>query len=199
MVHLVLDMFMIQASKTHAAVSIIAQHGMMEDCATLTRRLMELGVQAVYIGAESDAREQERRAGRYITYLWRQLPRRIKHRLPPPIRHQWTAMARRYAHLVSRKANKWGPSFFEMFRDIGTEKTYRRDYSLLSAIAHGSSDSQVFTYSRTRIRVHSHQFASALLRFASRYYLGVIEQWDARFNALPAGTLADLVKKVMKR
>src|SRR5258708_39038412 len=101
---MVLDMLMLQAFKAYGAVALLAQHGLMEDSATLARRLMELAVQSVYVGAESEERLRERRAGRYLSFMWRQLPRKIKHRFPPAVRSQWTAIARKHAQLVPRKA-----------------------------------------------------------------------------------------------
>ena len=68
-VHLVLDMLMLQGLKSHAAVSLLAQHGLMEDTASVARRLMELAVQAAYIGLESDEPERRRRAGCHAAFM----------------------------------------------------------------------------------------------------------------------------------
>jgi hypothetical protein len=48
-------MLLVQAQKSHVAVSLLAQHGFMEDTATLASRLLEVSVQAIYIDAEGDA------------------------------------------------------------------------------------------------------------------------------------------------
>ncbi len=196
-VHIVLDMLMIQAGKSHAAVSILAQHGPMEDTATIARRLMELGVQAVYIGAESEDRERKKRAGQYLAFMWRQLPPRIKHRLPSAARREWSAIARGYGRFVSARAKSWGPNWRDMFREIGSESLYVKDYSFLSAIAHGRPDNQFFTFSSRTIRVHSHEFAPALLRYSSRYYLVVAEQWNRLFGVLAEDLFKGLVPEVM--
>jgi hypothetical protein len=196
-VHIVLDMLMLQAGKAHAAVSILAQHGLMEDTATIARRLMELGVQAVYIGAESEDKERQKRAGTYLAFMWRQLPPRIKHRLPLPIRTVWSKIARRHGRFVSAKAKTWGPRWRDMFREIGSETLYLKDYSFLSAIAHGRPDNQFFTFSRSTIKVHSHEFAPVLLGYSSRYYLVVAEQWNRLFKTLPAEVFDTLVRDTM--
>jgi len=172
-------MFMIQAGKSHAAISIIAQHGMMEDTATIARRLMELGVQSVYIGAESEEPERRKRAGRYLTFMWRQLKPRIKHRLPLGARREWSSIARRYGRYVRATAKTWGPNWREMFEATGNEALYVKDYSFLSAVAHGRPDNQFFTFSSSTIRVYSHEFAHVLLNYSSRYYLVVAEQWTS--------------------
>jgi len=195
--HIVLDMLMIQAGKAHAAVSILAQHGMMEDTATIARRLMELGVQALYIGGESEKKERQKRAGTYLAFMWRQLQPRIKHRLPPGARHAWSTIARRYGRFVRSTAKTWGPNWRDMFRAIGNEPLYVKDYSFLSAIAHGRPDNQFFTFSSSTIRVHGHEFAPALLNYSSRYYLVVAEQWNRCFNILAQESFDRLVRAAM--
>ena len=84
-----------------------------------------------------------------------------------------------------------------MFREIGSEMLYVRDYSFLSAIAHGRPDNQFFTFSSSTIRVHSHEFAPALLQYSSRYYLVVAEQWNRLFTALADDTFKSLVHEVV--
>src|SRR5258706_15924881 len=59
--HIVLDMLMLQASNTHAALALLAQHGLIEDTATLARRLLEISIQATYIAADDDQRTRDRR------------------------------------------------------------------------------------------------------------------------------------------
>lgn len=191
---MVIDMLMVQAFKAYGAVALLAQHGLMEDSATIARRLLELSVQAVYVGAESEERVRERKAGRYLSFMWRQLPRRIKHRLPAGVRTQWTTIARKYARFVPRKARSWGPNWREMFREIGAEPTYKADYGFLSAIAHGSPDNQVFVFSQSRIRLHSHRFVSILLGYATKYCLMTTEQWNNRFKIIAPKELATLIR-----
>jgi hypothetical protein len=195
-VHLAVDMLALQSMKSHATVSILAQHGLMEDTATIARRLLELSIQVVYIGAESVEEERLRRAGCYLAFMWRQLPPRIKHRLPPHVRRQWTSLGRSYGRFVPRKAKKWGPDFRTMFKQAGSEDLYLKDYSILSAIAHGTADSQVFQFASPAIRVHSHEFAPILLVYSSRYYLVVAEQWNRLFHLLNDATFDELTRRV---
>src|SRR5205823_1635781 len=134
-------------------------------------RLLEISIQAVYIGAESEELLRTRRAGRYLAFMWRSLTPRIKHRLHPAARASWSSWARKFGRFIPRKAKRWGPDFRTMFKEIGSEDLYIDDYSFLSAIAHGIGDSQVFQHSVRRVRVHSHEFAPVLLVYGSRYYL----------------------------
>ena len=180
-VHLVLDMLLVQSLKAHLAVSPLCQHGLMEDAATITRRLLELSVQAVYIGQEGDERLRRRRAGQYAAYLWRQLTPRLKQSLPPEVRAVWIGLGRGYGRYITRK-HGWGPSFRDMFDAIGHLDLYEKDYSLLSSIAHGTPDTQVFQFSRRKVRVHDDRFASILLVYASRYLLVVTDPWRTVFD-----------------
>jgi len=84
-----------------------------------------------------------------------------------------------------------------MFRAIGNEPLYVKDYSFLSAIAHGRPDNQFFTFSSSTIRVHGHEFAPALLNYSSRYYLVVAEQWNRCFNILAQESFDRLVRAAM--
>ncbi len=194
-VHLVLDMFMLQCYKTHAAVTLLAQHGLMEDTATSARRLLELSVQTAFIGAEQDTSEQERRAGRYIAFMWRCLPRTVKHRLPAAIRNQWTGVARSFGRFVPKKAKTWGPNWREMFSEVGAEKLYHTDYQWLSGIAHGRYEGQVFIYSSEPIRAHTHEPASILLVSSTKYYLYAAEQWNRVFGLVAEDTFRELVDR----
>lgn len=180
-VHLVLDMLLLQGVKSHVSVSLLCQHGLMEDAATATRRLLEMSVQAVYIGQEGDERLRRRRAGQFTAYLWRQLTPGQKRILPPAIRARWTSLGRGYGRFIPRSIG-WGPSFRQMFKDIGHLDLWETDYSLLSSIAHGTADTQVFQFSSRNVRVHDDRFASVLLTYASRYLLVITDPWRSVFE-----------------
>lgn len=179
---LVVDMLLLQGLKSDGTILLLAQHGLMEDTATIARRLMELSVTAVYIGAESDTKVRRQRAGMYLAFMWRKMPDKVRTRLPLQSRRRWSAIARRYDHFVPKKAQRWGPNWSDMFKEIGAEEMYREDYSFLSSIAHGSPDNQLFTFAGRTIRVHNDQFASVLLIFATRYFLAIVEQWNLRYR-----------------
>lgn len=196
--HLVLDMLMVQCLKAHATVSLLTQHGLMEDSSTITRRLLELSVQAVYIGMEEDDKIRNRRSGAYLAFMWRQLPQRIKRKLPLNVRQHWVGIARGNGRFVKPKAMRWGPNFRTMFQAIGADDLYVSDYSFLSSIAHGSADYQVFQYSASTIRVHSDQFAPILLVYSSRYYVAAVEAWNHLFGILDPAQLATLTEQALE-
>lgn len=195
-VSIVLDMLLLQGYKSHLSVPVLCEHGFVEDAATITRRLLELSVQAVYIGGDDQATTCERRAGRYLAHLWRKFPRRFKSTLPAGMKAQWSRIARQYGRFVPKNANTWGPNWLTMFREIGHEQLYRSDYSLLSSIAHGRPDDQILTYSQAGIRVHRHEHSSVMLVYSTKYYLAIFEQWNRRTLALGDLTVGRLARQL---
>jgi Family of unknown function (DUF5677) len=190
--HIVLDMLMLQASNTHAALALLAQHGLMEDTATLARRLLEISIQATYIAADDDQRTRDRRAGSYLAFLWRRLPRRVKSLLPPTVRSEWSMTARRYGRFVGRKAKRWGPDWRTMFRECQAEDLYDSDYAFLSGVAHGSPEEQIVRFSLNQIRAHDDRHVSHLLIYGSKYLAVVGEHWNGLFGIVVQHEIDDL-------
>lgn len=193
----VLDMFELQAHKSITGVLLCCQHGLMEDGATLTRRLMELAVQAVYIGAESEEEQRELKAGKYIAFMWRGLPEATRRRLPTTARARWSKIARRYGPRIPRRAKSWGPNWRDMFTAIGAQEAYDQDYSYMSAIAHGRPDNQLFAYASAHIEVHDHRHVSVMLSYALKYYLMTAEQWNGAFGLVPTPVVDGLVAQAV--
>lgn len=187
--HVVLDMLLLQASNTHAALALLAQHGLMEDSATLARRLLEISIQATYIAADSEASVRDRRAGMYLAFLWRRLPRHIKKLLPPIVRAEWSRAAHSFGRFVPAKAKRWGPDFRRMFRECGAEDLYVSDYNFLSGIAHGSPEEQILRFSEAQVRAHDDRHVSALLIYGSKYLAIVGEHWNGVFGIVSANDI----------
>src|SRR5689334_17959727 len=196
-VHVTLDMLMTQAYKTHYAVSVLAERGHVEDAATLTRRLMELAVQAVYIGAESEDDIRVRRAGAYLAHLWRSSETEARKHLPAEIVQEWERIYTAYQGELKSKT-RWGPRWDQMFEALGLGDTYTQDYSLLSGVAHGSTPEALMTYSMSTVPIRSHYQVPTLLHFSTRYYLAVAGQWNNYFRLVPEerfSRLADLLSR----
>jgi hypothetical protein len=193
-----LDFMLIQAYKAHEAVAVLLENGLAEDGATVTRRLLEIGVQAIYIGADSEAEERERRAGRYLAYLWREMPQPAKEHLKGPVADHWAGIAAKYGAEIPAKATRWGPSFAVMFRYAEREDTYKEDYSLLSRIAHGSPEEFIMQYSAEKVRLRFSLHTPSLIRVASRYYAGTVSVWNRHFGALNDDEMADLMRLAME-
>jgi len=193
---LTLDMLFVQGHKAHISVMRLAELALVEDAATITRRLLELSIQAAYITEPPDDKGRRRRAGMYLAFMWRQFPRRFRESFPSTLKAQWSKFARSYGRFVRAKAKTWGPNWKEMFEQTGHLSTYTSDYAFLSAIAHGRPDEQIIAFSGPTIRVTPHHHVSGLLIFASRYYLGLGMLWSSVHQLLPDAAAEDLLRRL---
>jgi len=191
-----IDMLMYQAFKSDGTVSLLAQHGLLEDAATIARRLMELAVQALYLWADGDTTLQEQRASRYLAHMWRQLPARALAQMPQEIQAQWRAIDAEVGASPPATATRWGPKWKDMFAAVGASEMYEEDYSLLSSMAHGSPDDLVVHFSLTRIRMHRHEHAWVLLWYATKYFMIVGGMWNNAFAIMPDVKVQALLDRV---
>jgi hypothetical protein len=190
--HIVLDMLLLQASNARAALAILSMHGLLEDAATLARRLLEISIQATYIAGDDTEATRARRAGSYLAFLWRRLPRRTKRLLPDLLRAEWSQTARRFGRFVRAKAKRWGPDWRTMFRECNAEDLYDSDYAFLSEIAHGSPAEQILRFSAEQIRAHDDRHVSTLLVYGSKYLAVAGEHWNTLFAIVPTATVTSL-------
>lgn len=191
---LALNMLFGQAYKSHLSVWLLAEHGHIEDAATIARRLMELAAQAVYIGMDDTAAVRDQRAGQFCAHLWRSLAPAIQARLPKAEQSWWQSIHATHAAALPKESRGWGPTFREMFQEIGRPDTYEQDYSLLAAVAHGRPDELVVTYAAPTIRLHAHHHASAILVHSCRYYLAVVEAWNFHYKLMAQTDFDHLVQ-----
>ena len=196
-VHVALDMLMTQAYKTHLAVRLLAERAQAEDAATMTRRLMELGIQAVYIGCDDDVEVTASRAGCYLAWIWRSAPDELHRHVPEAARQEWQKLVDDYGPQLP-KARRWGPSFRDMFEAAGLLDAYEQDYTLLSAIAHGSARDLALHYAMPIINLRSDMHVPALLIFASRYYLSVADAWNRHFTRIDPAVYNRLLDSVVE-
>jgi len=175
-VAVVLDMLIVQGYKAHLSTEFLGEHGFVEDMATMVRRLLELAVQSIYVGADSDEPVRAQRAADFLAFLWDAVPTVQKRKLPSELQAHWDDLAQ---PATDRRPNRsrWGPRFDQMFEYAEVMETYRSDYKLLSSLAHGSSGSLIIQYSQSPIPVHSVSQVGALLIYASRYYLVLLDHW----------------------
>jgi hypothetical protein len=192
------DMLMVQAYKAHASVYFLAVRALIEDAATITRRLLEIAVQAVYITGESDPAESKQRAGRYLAYLWYSMPPEWRQRMSIEERTVWETSYQTYQHWLPARPIRWGPNFSEMFEAVGLKDTYREDYSLLSSIAHGTPPHLVQDYAQPVVPLGPDDFIPMMLVFASRYHLAVADQWNDIFCLIAPTQLEVLVSRAVQ-
>ena len=191
-IHLAIDMLMTQAYKAHLSVRLLAEHAHVEDAATITRRLLELAVQTVYIGEESESDERLSRAGQYLAHLWENAPDKLKDQVPPDGRSRWEDISKTYYQPTEKKKRRWGPTFAQMFEAAGVSDIYEEDYSLLSSVSHGSSEESLLVYSYPTVRVRSDLHVPVLLSYATKYYLVVTHTWNGLFSAIPESRMTEL-------
>lgn len=195
-VRMALDMLITQSYKTHYAVSLLVERGQIEDAATMTRRMLELGVQSIFIGSEPDATTRNERAGAYLAHLWRSARDDLRPHLPPEAAEEWQRIYEKYEHALAKTTRRWGPNWFAMFEAIGRKDTYEQDYSFLSAIAHGSVPEALLNYSSDHVEVRSHHHAPTLLLYSTRYYMGIAGQWNEYFGTIPEDHIQPLLARV---
>ncbi len=184
------DMLMVQAYKAHGSVYFLAVRAHVEDAATITRRLLEIAVQLTYIAGHGDPEVHRQRAGQFLAYFWESIPDGWRRKFPMSERTAWETLHQTHRHLLRKK--RWGPTFIEMFQDIGRSDTYDEDYSLLSNIAHGTPSSLVLDYAEPVVKLHSDVHVPLVLVFASRYSLALARHWNDVFHIIPDGELSGL-------
>jgi hypothetical protein len=191
-----LELLMYQAVKSDGAVSLLAQHGLMEDTATIARRLMELAVQATYIWADGDAELQVERSSRYVAFLWRNLPPQATARMPDHIKEHWKSIDEVVGEALKPAARQWGPKWNDMFAAVGMSELYVEDYSFLSSTAHGSHQDLIFHFSLAKTKVQRHDGAWVLLWYASKYFLIVAGMWNNVVEEIPDDVVAKTIERV---
>jgi hypothetical protein len=196
---LAIDMLMGQGYKAHLSVYFLAEVAHVEDAATITRRVLELAIQAVYIGGDDQEAVRPERAGRYIAHMWERLDSSVKAKFSDQAAAPWQSVYDQYSHLLSPKRKRWGPNFKQMFDEIGHPDTYRKDYSLLSEIAHGSPDDLIIHYSAPTVHLRPDVHVPTVLNYASRYYLIIAEQWNRIFHGIDDKVLTRLYDSAQQR
>jgi len=197
-VRLALDMLMYQAFKSSSALSLLVQHALLEDAATLNRRLMELAIAAAYINADGSEGSRASRAARYLVHMWRQLPEEALRHIPPEEVKEWQELDATVGASLPASASRWGPRWRDMFADVGALDLYEQDYRYLSNMAHGSPDDLVVLFSHQTINIHRHKHASILLTYGARYTVLAGGMWNNIFGIIPDGEMSALIEKTTR-
>jgi hypothetical protein len=176
------DMLFVQGFKALTAVGELASVSLAEDAATIVRRLMELGVWAIYIARDSEEETRRERAGGYLASLWEEWPPELYDVIPEPDRKAWAAVAKSYPAIDSAGKRRRRPTVRELFDYAGHPQTYIEDYAHLSAISHGRPPALVHGYSRGRIAIHDDGEVSTLLVYGSSYGLVTFLVWLEHFD-----------------
>lgn len=190
------DMLFIQAFKAHLSVGELAELALVEDAATVVRRLLELGIQAVYIARNSEEATRRKRAGGYLAFLWHQWPDEFRARIPSAERAAWDELYGLFGAEFKPNRKRWGPSLRAMFEYAEHPKTYEQDYSFLSNVAHGAPPSLVHSYSQQTVPLHDDRLVPDLVIRAARYGLAITLVWNDLFGLVSSSDLEALRQRI---
>lgn len=192
------DMLFVQAFKAHVSVGELAELALVEDAATIVRRLLELAIQAVYIARDSEEATRRQRAGAYLAFLWHQWPDEFRGRLPRAERKAWEEVYVLFGAEFKPTRKKWGPSIRDMFLYAEHPETYEQDYSFLSNVAHGAPPSLVHSYSHPTVPLHDDLLVPDLIIRAASYGLAITLAWNDVFGLVKSSELEDLRHRVVR-
>jgi len=198
-----LDLFFIEAFKSHQSLYLLAVAGHEEDAATIGRRLLEIAFQVSYLCSDSSKREE--RGEQYLAHFWHSAQSILASIDLPEERRKW--WEERYEHHKKRlqfdkKGNPvsfwFGSSLAELATDLGYKETYEKDYRFLSHIAHCSSRGVLVDKVENVIQVKSHRLIDPIIVYSSRYVLWVTANWNEHFALIPNAILEKLRDDVIQ-
>jgi hypothetical protein len=190
-----LDMLMQQTWRTYLSVILLAERSLMEDVALLCRRLLELVVQASYIGTAKEAEVRMDRARRFLAKLWHAAPEALRQQLPAEDRARWEGWFASWRDRLPASPKSWWPTFRDLFIDLGKLEIYETDYRFYSASAHGGPVIFVKDYAGHTGGNYSTFDITVFLMHATRYCLAVTLIWNDTFSIIPNDTLDGLLKE----
>jgi hypothetical protein len=197
-----LDLFFLEAFKSHQSLYVLCIRGHGEDAATIARRLFEIALQTGYLCSEEPKREE--RAETFLAHFWHNAKDILGAIDLPEERRKW--WEQQYNHhkkwLIFNKhgepANYWFRSnFAQLAEELGFKDTYDKDYRLLSHIAHCSSRGLLLDKIGDTIQIKSDRLIREILIYGSKYMLWVAAHWNEHFSLMDSATLEDLRDKMI--
>jgi hypothetical protein len=197
-----LDLFFIQAFKSHQSLYPLCVMGHGEDAATIARRLFEIALQVGYLCCEEPKREE--RGATYLAHFWHNAKEiAAAEGLPQDRREWWEKQYECHKKLLVFKksgepGNFWfGSNFWELAVSLGLQETYDKDYRFLSHAAHCSSRGLLLDKSNDVIQIKSDLLIRAVLVFGTRYALWVTANWNEHLGLMDTKTLKKLRDQAM--
>lgn len=192
-----LDLFFIQAFKSHQSLYLLAVVGHGEDAATVARRLFEISLQVGYLC--SDPADREERGRRFLAHFWHNSKDLIGvETLPEERRKWWEEQYERHKHLLlfnkrGEPSPYWfGSNFAQLAETLGIRETYDKDYRFLSHVAHSSSRGLLLDRVGDLIQIKTDLLVREILVFGTRYALWVAANWNAHFALIDSNSLDNL-------
>jgi hypothetical protein len=200
-----LDLFFIQAFKSHQSLYPLCVMGHGEDAATIARRLLEIALQVAYLCSEEPKREE--RGATYLAHFWHNAKEIAAAKglkgLPQNRCEWWEEQCERHKKLLVFKksgepVNFWfGSNFRELAVKLGLQETYDKDYRFLSHAAHCSSRGLLLDRSNDVIQIKSDLLIREVLVFGTRYAIWVTANWNEHSRLMDTKTLEKLRDEAM--
>lgn len=191
-----LDLFFVEAFKSHGSLYPLCVMGHGEDAATIARRLLEIAFQVGYLCLEDQ--DREKRGELYLAYFWHNAKEIIKLNIPEDRRQWWEKhydLHKRWLPLrpSGDPLQNWsGLSFAAMAERIGLKDTYETDYRFLSNVAHCSARGLLLDKVDGTIQITSDALIDELLIYGTKYVLAVTLYWNEHFALGDSGKLSEL-------
>jgi hypothetical protein len=192
-----LDLFFIEAFKSHQSLYSLCVMGHCEDAATIARRLLEIALQVGYLCSEESKREERGQA--YLAYFWHNAKEiLVTTNLPDEQRQWWEKQYDRHKKFLTfdskgRPSKSWsGLTFAQLAESLGRRDTYDKDYALLSNVAHCSSRGLLLGKTNNIIEIKSDRFVSPILVYGTKYTIWVAANWNETLALIDAASLEKL-------
>lgn len=191
------DMLFLQAFKGMQAAGYLCELALVEDAATVARRILEVAMRMMWLHAkDKDDGVRDERVDDFLATLW--------HEWKPHSKSLDSQERLAYESIYARASQRWPDpkqppllKFKKMFREAGAEDLYENDYAFLSRIAHGTTPMLVRTYASPNIQVHDDAFVPAVLRAVRRSVLMCSIIWNDTFELTDGAHLDALGKELL--
>jgi hypothetical protein len=193
-----LDLFFIEAFKSHQSLYLLSVNGHGEDAATIARRLLEISLQVSYLCQEESERDE--RGATYLAHFWHNAKEVLASLDLAEDRRRWwqiqyeQSKKRLKFQKNGKPAMHWfGCTFAQLATNLGLQKTYEQDYRFLSQMAHCSSRGLLLTNINNQTQIKSDRLIREILVFGTKYALWVTAKWNQEFALIPAPALQELL------
>ncbi len=188
-----IEMIMQQGWQAHASVAVLLERLFFKDAIVITRRLLELSIQAAYILAPATIEEQSDRARRFLARLWFQTPERLRQALLSEHEiSRWESCCEDWRRNWPANPRKWWPRFYDMFDELGLETTYETDKRYLSSASHGLPWLALGEYASTEASSYRYEPLALSLHWSNSYYIAIAFWWNQVFGCLDDDILWNL-------
>jgi hypothetical protein len=191
-----LDLFFLEAFKSHQSLYPLCVMGHGEDAATIARRLFEIALQVGYLCSEDLRREE--RGEMFLAHFWHNAKDIAAVGLPEERRKWWEKQYNHHKKWLKfdrngNPATYWfGSNFRQLATDMGFTDTYDKDYRFLSHVAHCSSRGLLLDKINDTIQIKTDRLVREILIFGTKYTIWITLNWNKCFALLDHTNLEKL-------